>query len=74
MTAGRVRSVLRWFHIAGGMFVGAYFYSPLSGTAWALPFIKFALIPLLVVSGVAMWKQGPLTRLLRGKAGGAGGS
>ena len=72
MTAGRLRSVLRWVHIFIGMFVGAYFYSPLSGTAWALPLIKFALIPLLVVSGVVMWKQALFMRLLRGKS--AGGS
>lgn len=69
MSAARFRTIFRWAHIAVGMFVGAYFYSPLSGTAWALPLIKFVLIPGLVISGVAMWQQPRIMRRLRGKAG-----
>lgn len=65
MSAAKLRTVLRWTHIFIGMFVGAYFYSPLSQTDWALPLIKFALIPLLVVSGVVMWKQPQIMRLFR---------
>lgn len=66
MTAARLRVILRWTHILGGIFVGSYFYSPLSDAAWAAPLIKFVLIPLLVVSGIVMWKQPQIMRRLRG--------
>ena len=61
-----LRPILRWFHIGGGLFVGSYFYSPLAAATWALPLIKLVLLPLLVVSGVSMWKQAQVMRLLRG--------
>lgn len=67
MTASRLRTTLRWFHILVAFLLGAYFYSPFAGAEWMLPIIKFVLIPLLVVSGVAMWKQPQLMRRLRGK-------
>ena len=67
MSAAKLRVAFRWMHIFVGGFVGAYFYSPLSQTDWALPLIKFALIPALVVSGVVMWKQPQIMRLFRGK-------
>ena len=68
--AKNLRPLLRWFHIGVGIFIGAYFYSPLSNFPWALALIKFALIPLLVLSGIAMWKQAQVMRLLRGKSAG----
>ena len=70
MNAARLRTALRWFHIFVAFFLGAYFYSPFAGAEWMLPVIKFVLIPLLVVSGVAMWQQPKIMHRLRGKSGG----
>ena len=67
MTAARLRTMLRWFHIFIAFFLGAYFYSPFAGAAWMLPVIQFVLIPLLLVSGLAMWKQPQIMRRLQGK-------
>ena len=64
MTPVTFRSVVRWFHIFEGLFIGAYFYSPLSDLSWSEPLIKFVLIPLLVLSGLAMWKQAKLLKWL----------
>ncbi len=65
MTASSFRSTVRWFHIAVALFVGAYFYSPLHGIAWALQTIQFALIPLLLLSGLALWKQSIVMKWLK---------
>ena len=64
MSPTRFRTVLRWFHIFVALFVGAYFYSPLATVSWSLPLIKYALVPLLVVSGLAMWKQAKVLKWL----------
>ena len=64
MSPTRFRTVLRWFHIFVALFVGAYFYSPLATVNWSLPLIKYALVPLLVVSGLAMWKQAKVLKWL----------
>ena len=65
MTPTTFRSVLRWFHIFVALFVGSYFYSPLSTYEWSLPLIKFVLVPLLLLSGLAMWKQAKVMKVMK---------
>ncbi len=67
MNAATLRSRLRWFHIAIGLFIGAYFYSPLSQLSWPLPLIQCALIPLLACSGIVLWKQAQFMKWLKKK-------
>lgn len=68
MSASLFRSILRWFHIIVAFFVGAYFYSPIVPTlSWSLPLIKFGLIPLLMLSGLALWKQAKLMKWINRK-------
>ena len=58
MSPALVRIVLRWSHITLGVLVGAYLYSPLHGSPLAAEIIKWLVVPSLVVTGVAIWKQG----------------
>jgi len=66
------RLVLRYVHILGGAALGTFVYSP-----WgALPSVRLAVqaivFPLLLTAtGLAMWQQGKLQRLLR-RAGRSG--
>lgn len=65
MTAASLRVSLRWFHIVGGLIVGTYLYSPWSANAAFTALTLYVVVPALVLSGLAMWKQGALMRLLR---------
>lgn len=65
MTATTFRSSLRWFHIVGGLIVGTYLYSPWSANAAFAAVALYVVTPALVLSGLAMWKQGALMRLFR---------
>lgn len=65
MNAAKFRKTIRWIHIAIALFVGAYFYSPISSFSWTLPLVKFVLIPTLIISGLAMWKQAWIMKFLK---------
>lgn len=61
----RLRIVLRWTHLVGAGVIGTYLYSPWS----SLPAFQFAVqvvvFPfLLSVTGLAMWQQARLKRLI----------
>lgn len=64
MHAAKLRATLRWFHIVLSLCIGGYLYSPLHGQSWAADVLRWAIVPLLALTGVFMWKQGPITRLL----------
>ncbi|MEM8800979.1 MAG: hypothetical protein AAGF55_00420 [Pseudomonadota bacterium] len=68
MTATSFRASLRWFHIVGGLILGTYLYSPWSANAAFAAVTLYVVTPALVLSGLAMWKQGALMRLFRRKA------
>ncbi len=59
------RRIIRWLHIIEASCIGAYCYSPLIREAdWSLPLLQYILFPLLGLSGLAMWQQGRVLRLL----------
>ena len=64
MTPAKFRTVARWFQIFVAISMGACFFSPLSRLDWSLPLIKYALFPLLLLSGLAMWKQAKVMKWL----------
>ncbi|MEL6582576.1 MAG: hypothetical protein AAFQ36_01975 [Pseudomonadota bacterium] len=64
MSAATVRVSLRWFHIVGGLLVGTYLYSPWSANEAFTAITLYAVVPALGLSGLAMWKQGRLMRLI----------
>jgi hypothetical protein len=64
MTAARTRLLLRWSHVAIGVLIGAYVFSPLHADPTATLLARVALIPVVGLTGVAMWQQARLNRLL----------
>ncbi|QPH54985.1 hypothetical protein [Pontivivens ytuae] len=70
MSPAALRRTLRWFHIVLGLAIGTFFYSPLRDSAAYESLLAFGLIPLAVITGLAMWQQGRLNRLLSRKSPG----
>ena len=66
MNAATLRTTLRWSHIVLGSFLGAYICSPLHLDPTATLVARWALVPLVALTGIAMWKQGKLQRLFAG--------
>jgi len=61
-----MRKPLRYAHLVVGLLIGAYVYSPtLSSNLAFAAFIQFAVFPIIVLSGLAMWQQARLIRLFR---------
>lgn len=60
-----LRSVLRWSHIAAGALVAAIVYSPLREDEAFVLLTQIALLPVLVLTGIWMWRQASVRRLLR---------
>jgi hypothetical protein len=65
----RFRSLLRWSHIAIGIFLGAYICSPLHLDPTATLIARLLVLPLVGLTGVAMWQQGRFTRLFKKSSG-----
>lgn len=58
------RTILRWLHLLLAFPVVGYVYTPfeeLHGFAWI---VRFIAMPLLILSGLWMWKGHVVTRLL----------
>jgi thiosulfate reductase cytochrome b subunit len=62
MSAGQQRKVQRLVHLAAGLVLIAYLYAPLG--AQLEDAVRFLVLPLLVLTGIAMW-QAPRIRRLR---------
>jgi hypothetical protein len=65
MSPSSLRRSLRWLHIATAAIIGTYLYSPWSANAAFAAVTLWVVFPLMALSGVAMWQQGRLARLLR---------
>ena len=62
MNAAQLRRALRLGHIAVGVLLGIYVYSPLHADPLLTGIIRYLAIPAIVLSGVAMWQQGRISR------------
>ncbi|CAN5326960.1 hypothetical protein BH20ACT8_BH20ACT8_21030 [soil metagenome] len=67
MKARTVRTAQRIAHLAAGVTLLAYFYGPLRGDQALRVAVTVVALPLLVLSGVAMW-QAPRLRRMRTRA------
>ena len=63
------RTILRWIHIFFGLPLVGYIYGPPSETLQYLPFFRFIYVPVVVLSGLLMWKGHVLGRLFTKKSG-----
>ena len=50
------RSILRWTHIVFGLALFGYIYGPPEQTQQYLPFFRYFYFPVVVISGLWMWK------------------
>jgi hypothetical protein len=64
MNQGIKRSIVRWIHIVFGIPILGYIYSPFEEIPNYAPAVRFVFLPVLVLSGLWMWKG----HLLRGLA------
>ena len=58
------RSILRWTHIALGIPIIGYVYSPFEELPNYAPVVRFISIPVLVLTGLWMWQGHRLRRLI----------
>lgn len=57
------RKLLRWIHIIASIPIIGYIYGPVSKIPEAVVTIRFVLFPLIVLSGLWMWKGHTVKRV-----------
>ena len=67
MNPNTKRSILRWIHIIFGLSLAGYIYGPPSETVKYLSFFRYFYLPVVLLTGLWMWKGHLLTRLLSKK-------
>ncbi|HZR57863.1 MAG TPA: hypothetical protein VFA74_13395 [Terriglobales bacterium] len=58
------RSILRWVHIIFAIPIIGYIYSPFEQLPNYAPATRFVFVPVIVLSGLWMWKGHVLRRLI----------
>ena len=58
------RSIFRWIHIIFGIPILGYIYSPFEEIPKYAPAVRFVFLPVIVLSGLWMWKGHVLRRLI----------
>jgi thiosulfate reductase cytochrome b subunit len=59
----RIRTIVRWFHLGAAAIIGTSVYSPWSSDPVFASALKFAVFPLLALTGLVLWQQARLRRL-----------
>lgn len=65
MKASTERKIMRWFHILISIPVIGYIYGPVAEIPRAAFAVKFIIFPLIVLSGLWMWKGHLIKKQLR---------
>ena len=63
MTPGAMRRAQRRAHLLAGAVLAGYVYAPLGGELEGI--VRFAVFPLLALTGIAMWQAARIRRALR---------
>jgi thiosulfate reductase cytochrome b subunit len=58
------RAILRWIHLVVAIPILGYIYSPFEEIPKYAPATRFIFVPVLVLSGLWMWKGHVLRRLI----------
>jgi len=58
------RSIFRWIHIVRAIPIVGYIYSPFEEIPNYAPVVRFVAVPVIVLSGLWMWKGHVLRRLI----------
>jgi hypothetical protein len=64
MNQGSKRSIFRWVHLVLSIPILGYIYSPFAELPKYAPAVRFVFVPILVLSGLWMWKGHLLRRLI----------
>jgi thiosulfate reductase cytochrome b subunit len=66
MSNKQLRNTIRIVHLIVGALMIAFIYAePLRASTGFVTFMQFVAIPMVVISGVAMWQQAALSKLRR---------
>jgi hypothetical protein len=63
VSPGIPRWVFRWIHVILGIPILGYIYSPFDKIPQYAPLTRFVFVPIMVLSGLWMWKGHVLRRL-----------
>lgn len=63
MNEGTKRTIARWIHIVFSIPIAGYVYSPFADLPNYAPVVRYVAIPVLVLTGLWMWKGHLLRRL-----------
>lgn len=59
------RTIFRWLHILMGIPMVGYIYSPFDLIHYYANYVRFLYVPLVILTGVWMWKGQAVLRLFR---------
>ncbi len=68
MSNKQLRQTLRWIHIALGVMIALYIYSPLGDDATYTLLTQILVLPVVSISGLMMWQQAAISRWRRNRA------
>jgi thiosulfate reductase cytochrome b subunit len=71
---GLTRSIVRWIHLVFSIPILGYIYSPFEKLPDYAPLTRYVFIPVMVLSGLWMWKGHVLRRLIWKRSSCATGS
>jgi len=64
MSNKNLRIVIRIVHLIAAATLGMYFYSPIASEVTLKLIIQFVTLPSIVLTGIALWQQAYLNKLL----------
>ena len=64
MSNKNLRNVIRIIHLIAAATLGMYFYSPIASDETLRLIIQFVTLPSIVLTGIALWQQAYLNKLL----------
>ncbi|MGC3956945.1 MAG: hypothetical protein QM813_02935 [Verrucomicrobiota bacterium] len=67
MNLNTKRSIQRWIHIIFGLTLVGYIYGPPAETVKYLPFFRYFYLPVVLLTGLWMWKGHVVARLFAKK-------
>lgn len=65
MSNKQFRNINRIAHLIEGVFIALFVYSPLRTDDTYLAIMQFVILPAIIISGVFMWQQPTIMKLLR---------
>jgi len=64
MSRGIARTIFRWIHLVFSIPILGYIYSPFDKIPSYAPATRFVFVPIMIVSGLWMWKGHVVRRLI----------